>query len=150
VSIRLQLLSCCLLLCLLFSSVAALALEQRPTESGIDCLPPWQFARVDSLRALSCAESPEAVGPERLLLSTLMRTYRSVVSPVDGDRCSMYPSCSSYAQQAITEAGPCVGVMATCDRLLRCGNDARFYGLIRRDGRVLRSDAVDRSCRSSE
>lgn len=146
--IRLSFLSCLLLFCVLLLSDAALAIEKHPSERGVGCEAPWGFARVDSTCAHPHTESPdgpETVGPERLFLSILMRTYKSVVSPVGGQRCAMYPSCSGYAQEAINESGAFVGVMIACDRLLRCGNDLHFYRLIRRDGRTLRRDPVPRS-----
>ncbi|MCK4410197.1 MAG: membrane protein insertion efficiency factor YidD [Candidatus Eisenbacteria sp.] len=79
-----------------------------------------------------------------------MRTYKSAISPAGGRRCGMYPSCSSYAQDAVQKLGAVVGVTMACDRLLRCGNDPHFYHLVRDNGRVLRSDPLDDACRSSE
>ena len=139
-----------MVLCFLFASGTALASEQRPADPGTGCETPWAFARVDSTRACSSAEGPEAVGPERLLLSALMRAYETAVSPVGGQRCAMYPSCSSYAREGIDESGVFVGVMMACDRLLRCGNDLQFYDPIRRDGRVLRRDPVSGDGRCSQ
>ncbi len=44
--------------------------------------------------------------------------YRTVVSPLDGPRCNMAPTCSLYAQQAFREEGPLLGFILTADRLL--------------------------------
>ena len=49
--------------------------------------------------------------------------YQKHLSPVDGDRCSMYPTCSGYAAEAFKKHGVPVGWIMTCDRLLRCGRD---------------------------
>jgi putative component of membrane protein insertase Oxa1/YidC/SpoIIIJ protein YidD len=114
------------------------------------CVPPWEFSRVDSSLVDATPALPEAVGPERLVLSVLMRTYKRAISPAGGRRCGMYPSCSSYARDAVQNLGAVVGVLMACDRLLRCGNDPHFYHLVRDNGRVLRSDTVDNARRDSE
>ncbi len=48
----------------------------------------------------------------------LLRFYRTVVSPVDGDRCSMAPTCSLYSRQALRDHGVFMGILLTADRLL--------------------------------
>jgi hypothetical protein len=48
----------------------------------------------------------------------LLEIYRRVISPVDGDRCDMAPTCSLYAQQAFQEHGVVLGFLLTADRLL--------------------------------
>lgn len=48
----------------------------------------------------------------------LLDFYRRVISPVDGDRCDMAPTCSLYAQQAFKEHGAVLGFLLTADRLL--------------------------------
>jgi uncharacterized protein len=49
--------------------------------------------------------------------------FRRHISPIDGDRCPMYPSCSQYSLDAVHEHGLIMGWVMTCDRLLRCGRD---------------------------
>ena len=49
-----------------------------------------------------------------------IRVYQRFVSPLLGDRCRFYPSCSEYTAQAITEHGPLRGVYLGVRRLLRC------------------------------
>ena len=55
--------------------------------------------------------------------SLLIRLYQEHLSPADGGRCPMTPSCSEYARQAIQKHGPVVGWIMACDRLMRCGRD---------------------------
>lgn len=55
----------------------------------------------------------------------LIKFYQEYISPVDGDRCAMYPSCSTYAAQAIKKHGPVLGWIMACDRLVRCGRDIK-------------------------
>lgn len=53
----------------------------------------------------------------------LFRFYKQYISPADGNRCGMYPSCSSYGQEAVKKHGLFIGWIMTCDRLIRCGRD---------------------------
>lgn len=55
--------------------------------------------------------------------SPVIRFYQEYISPVDGNRCPMYPSCSSYAREAFENHGLFLGWVMTCDRLIRCGRD---------------------------
>ena len=49
--------------------------------------------------------------------------YQDHISVADGDRCTMYPSCSEYAAQAFKRHGPIMGWIMSCDRLVRCGRN---------------------------
>ncbi len=49
--------------------------------------------------------------------------YKKHISPVDGNRCPMYPSCSSYASMAVERHGVVIGWIMACDRIIRCGRD---------------------------
>ena len=53
----------------------------------------------------------------------LFTFYQEHISVVDGNRCSMYPSCSRYASQSFEKHGPVIGWIMACDRLVRCGRD---------------------------
>ncbi len=55
-----------------------------------------------------------------LMMVTLVILYRYTLSPLLGPRCRFYPSCSSYAEQAIRQHGPGRGIFLACRRLLRC------------------------------
>ena len=44
--------------------------------------------------------------------------WREVITPGDGPRCTLAPSCSAFAQQAVARDGP-VGVWLAADRLVR-------------------------------
>lgn len=50
----------------------------------------------------------------------ILNLYRAVISPLYGDVCRYYPSCSHYAQQAIQHHGVVKGVWFGTVRLLRC------------------------------
>jgi putative component of membrane protein insertase Oxa1/YidC/SpoIIIJ protein YidD len=44
--------------------------------------------------------------------------FQEFISPVDGPRCPMTPTCSDYALQALDRHGPALAIMLTVDRLL--------------------------------
>lgn len=50
----------------------------------------------------------------------ILRAYRAVVSPLYGDVCRYYPSCSGYALGAIQQHGVVKGVGFGTWRLVRC------------------------------
>ncbi len=54
------------------------------------------------------------------ILILLLRGYQCFISPILGNRCRFYPSCSHYAQEAIGEHGVMRGCWLTIRRLARC------------------------------
>jgi putative membrane protein insertion efficiency factor len=50
----------------------------------------------------------------------VLTVYRAVVSPLYGDVCRYYPSCSHYAMQAIQQHGVVRGVWLGTRRIARC------------------------------
>jgi len=50
----------------------------------------------------------------------LLRLYRAVISPLYGDVCRYYPSCSAYALAAVQEHGVTIGSALAARRLARC------------------------------
>jgi uncharacterized protein len=55
----------------------------------------------------------------RLLLLAI-RAYQMVLSPLVGSACKFYPSCSTYAYQAVERWGARRGAWLAVKRLLRC------------------------------
>jgi putative membrane protein insertion efficiency factor len=49
-----------------------------------------------------------------------IRLYQLLISPLVGQRCKYYPSCSEYAVQAIRRFGILRGLVLAGWRLLRC------------------------------
>ena len=49
-----------------------------------------------------------------------LRAYQRLISPLLGNRCKYYPSCSEYAVQAIERFGILRGLVLAVWRLLRC------------------------------
>ena len=54
------------------------------------------------------------------LLLLLLRAYKLGISPLLGQHCRFYPSCSEYAQQAITAHGALHGSLLAGKRLCKC------------------------------
>ena len=84
----------------------------------------------------------EEVNNNQFDVSNVDKFYKKYISPADGDRCLMYPSCSTYAKQAITKFGFFRGFMMTADRLTRCGIDLHQYSQFINNGRVYSIDPI--------
>ncbi len=56
----------------------------------------------------------------RALILLLLRAYQLLVSPLLGQRCRFYPSCSQYALEAVTRYGSLRGSVLALRRLARC------------------------------
>jgi putative membrane protein insertion efficiency factor len=56
----------------------------------------------------------------RRLMVLPIRAYQVLLSPMVGERCRYYPSCSEYAAQAISGYGILRGLVLAGWRLLRC------------------------------
>lgn len=56
----------------------------------------------------------------RNIAIAVMKAYRRVVSPLYGDVCRYYPSCSRYSMEAYQQRGLLLGIVLTMWRLLRC------------------------------
>ena len=54
------------------------------------------------------------------LLALPIRGYRLAISPLLGPRCRFYPSCSSYALEALERHGAVRGLWLALWRILRC------------------------------
>ncbi len=56
----------------------------------------------------------------KILLIFLLRAYKFAISPFLGQKCRFFPSCSSYAIEAIQVHGSMKGGMLAAKRLCKC------------------------------
>ena len=56
----------------------------------------------------------------RAVLIALIRAYQWFVSPLLGNHCRFYPSCSQYVREAIERHGASRGVWLAIRRVARC------------------------------
>jgi uncharacterized protein len=56
----------------------------------------------------------------KYLLIGLLKAWRLLISPLYGNVCRYYPSCSAYALRAVSVHGAVKGSWLTVRRLLRC------------------------------
>ena len=54
------------------------------------------------------------------LLIKLIQAYQIMLSPLFGQQCRFYPTCSQYAIEVISKHGALLGTYYTIRRLLRC------------------------------
>ena len=73
---------------------------------------------------------------------TPVKLYRKVISPLFPARCKYYPSCSTYAVQAIRELGIVRGTVVAAWRLARC-NPWSHGGVDELSDRTLFKDRCD-------
>lgn len=57
--------------------------------------------------------------PQNILI-LFLKVYRKIISPLYGDVCRYYPTCSAYGLEAITTHGAIGGLSLTVRRILRC------------------------------
>ncbi len=56
----------------------------------------------------------------RFLLIQLIRIYKYFISPLLGNNCRFYPSCSSYAVDALEQHGVIIGLFLIIKRIVKC------------------------------
>jgi len=56
----------------------------------------------------------------KTLMIGFVRLWRAIISPLYGDVCKYYPSCSAYGLEALQVHGAVKGAALTIWRILRC------------------------------
>ena len=55
-----------------------------------------------------------------LILINLIKGYKYLISPLLGNSCRYFPSCSEYSIEAIKKFGLCKGILKSFKRILSC------------------------------
>jgi hypothetical protein len=70
--------------------------------------------------------------------------YKKHISPVNGDQCPSYPTCSTYAAQAFKKHGFFIGWMMAVDRLIHEGSEETSVSpFVYSDGKTKIYDPVE-------
>ncbi len=114
----------CVFACVSLSAATAQAGEWGPWSTNSDA--PVLLTRADKeapkVKQRTGAESSMAATP----FIWLLKIYQNFISPVKGDRCPMYPTCSAYSVQAVQKHGPVIGIVMTADRLIHESDEPAF------------------------
>jgi putative membrane protein insertion efficiency factor len=96
---------------------------------------PWEVPQQQTNRK----SLPVKMGP----LQLAVRLFQKYISPIDGPRCPMYPTCSSYSLQALHKHGPITGTFLTVDRLYREGDPHERHRPVEKWGRIRFYDPLE-------
>lgn len=103
--------------------------------SAIFIIPNLLFAQIETERwgkaeinyAIPMAEKEFATKPDNIFSAAVygaQKTYKFLISDVDGDNCPFYPSCSHFYVEAVKETNPVAGTLMFFDRFTR---DTNFF-----------------------
>lgn len=56
----------------------------------------------------------------KVIFLILIRGYQKMVSPLLGNHCRFYPTCSAYTYHAISKHGTAKGLYLAAKRLIKC------------------------------
>jgi putative membrane protein insertion efficiency factor len=86
---------------------------------------------------------PISLSPGQKAAQSVLRFFQEYISPVDGDRCPCYPTCSQYSVEAIRRHGVWIGLVMTFDRLIHESNEIRQAPLVKVYGSYRYYDPVE-------
>ncbi len=84
-----------------------------------------------------------ALSPGQRAAQGVLRFFQRYISPVDGDRCPCYPTCSQYSVEAIRKHGIGIGLVMTFDRLIHESDEVRQATLVKVYGSYRYYDPVE-------
>jgi len=90
---------------------------------------PWQALPSSPGKKDPGRNSP--LSPGQKVASGILQGFKEYISPVDGDRCPCYPTCSQYSQEAIRKHGLLIGLVMTFDRLIHEADEIRKAPLVK-------------------
>ena len=80
---------------------------------------------------LRSEKSSPSLSPGQRAAQGVLRFFQKYISPVDGDRCPCYPTCSQYSVEAIRKHGVLMGLVITFDRLIHESDEIRQAPMIK-------------------
>lgn len=83
------------------------------------------------------------VSPGRQVTIGILRFYQKYISPVDGERCPSFPTCSQYGLEAVRKHGAFLGLVMTFDRLIHESDEVRSAPIIQVGDSVRCYDPVE-------
>lgn len=102
---------------------------------------PWNFDRPTAGKQKTEFPPDLSLSAEFLYRGSLF--FSQYISPVDGDRCAMYPTCSAYSRQAVARHGFLIGLVMTVDRLIHENNEIDTARVIEIGGSYRYHDPVE-------
>ena len=122
-------------------------LEQEPAPAAMmrpgPAMAPRGPLETRAVKTYLPANAGEPSGVGTSVFQSLLRFYRKVISPVDGDRCVMAPTCSLYSHQALETHGVLLGIALTAERLLHEGDEIAHASTIVEHGETLYVDPLE-------
>jgi putative membrane protein insertion efficiency factor len=88
-------------------------------------------------------DSPSSLSAGQRAVQRAIRVFQGYISPVDGDRCPCYPTCSQYGLEAVKKHGALIGLVMTFDRLIHESDETRLAPLVRIYGSYRYFDPVE-------
>ena len=96
---------------------------------------PWKAAPASQERKADPLTEEKALSQsifQKLAAKGLM-FFQEVISPTDGDRCAMAPSCSTFGLQAVKKHGFVLGTIMTTARLIHEREEVKYSLKIKTD-----------------
>jgi len=56
----------------------------------------------------------------KIVSLSIIKLYQTILSPIIGNNCRFYPSCSNYALEAIKKHGSIKGYWLSIKRIMKC------------------------------
>lgn len=117
----------------IFISFALILLFSASSCFGSEDFDPWDFDKGASATRgtikITTDEQKGRAAPASLLVAAA-KFFRDYISPVDGDRCPMYPTCAAYSIQAVEKHGFIAGYLMTVDRLIHENNEMDYAPIV--------------------
>ncbi len=89
---------------------------------------PWDISKVEKKNLIDNLENDNSFMKQ--IFYKIIKFYQKNISPLDGGRCPMYPTCSQYSIEANKKHGPLLGFILTADRLIHEGDEKKFVSEI--------------------